>query len=220
VYHWFPKLSGRRLDERAGVVSCGLIVIGFHLTFFAMHQLGLDGMPRRVYTYGAETGWGGLSLLATVGAAVMGTGILVSVGNVLRSWRRGALAGPDPWRGDSLEWLTASPPPPYNLAPLTTVRSGHPLWSTTPAPVVVGLRSDVPELLMTRVMDAAPDHRNQVAGHSIAPLMAALATGATFVGVIFTPWAIPLGCPLIALALVGWFWPRPPYREPMLEPNP
>jgi heme/copper-type cytochrome/quinol oxidase subunit 1 len=221
VYYWFPKLTGRMLDERAGKLSCALVFVGFNLTFFPMHQLGLDGMPRRVFSYAAATGWGPLNLMATVGAIVLGVGVLVTAANILVARRRGAIAGSDPWRGDGLEWTTSSPPPRYNFAFLPTVRDRYAAWTSPPdQPVVDGMRTDRPELLVTRLVDADPDHRTELAGHALAPFTAALATGVTFIGSIFTPWAIPLGAVLVAIALVAWFWPRPPHREERSEAPP
>jgi heme/copper-type cytochrome/quinol oxidase subunit 1 len=221
VYYWFPKLTGRMLDERAGKLSCALVFAGFHLTFFPMHQLGLDGMPRRVYTYDEATGWGPLNLAATVGAMVLGLGVAITLVNALVAWRRGAIAGPDPWRADGLEWTTSSPPPAYNFRDLPTVCDRYPAWTSPPdQPVVYGVRGDRPELLVTTLVDADPDHRTELPNVTLAPLGAALATGVTFIGSIFTPWAIPIGGGLVVLALVGWFWPRPPYREERIEGAP
>jgi heme/copper-type cytochrome/quinol oxidase subunit 1 len=221
VYYWFPKLTGRMLDERAGALSCALVFIGFHLTFFPMHQLGLDGMPRRVFSYDAATGWGPLNLVATVGAMVLGLGVVITAGNAIIAARRGRLAGADPWAGDGLEWTTASPPPRYNFAFLPTVCDRYAAWTSPPdQPVVHGVRTDRPELLVTGLVDAEPDHRTELASHSLAPLAAALATGATFIGSIFTPWAIPAGTLLVAIALIAWFWPRPPFREERTEDSP
>jgi heme/copper-type cytochrome/quinol oxidase subunit 1 len=221
VYYWFPKLTGRMLDERAGKLSCALVFAGFHLTFFPMHQLGLDGMPRRVFTYGEATGWGPLNLTATIGAMVLGLGIVVTLINVLVSCRRGAIAGADPWLADGLEWTTSSPPPAYNFTYLPTVCDRYPAWTNPPdQPVVHGVRADRPELLVTRLMDADPDHRTELASHTLAPLVTALATGVTFIGSIFTPWAIPIGAVCTTAALIGWFWPRRPHREELLEATP
>src|SRR5215203_2920349 len=97
VYYWFPKWTGRLLSEKAGIVNFILLFIGFNLVFFPMHILGLDGMPRRIYTYVPETGWGDLNMLATVGAFVMGVGVLVFVSNVFYSLRKGPIAGDNPW---------------------------------------------------------------------------------------------------------------------------
>jgi cytochrome c oxidase subunit 1 len=97
-----------------------------------MHQLGFQGMPRRVYTYLADTGWGKLNLLATVGAGVMGISVVLFLINVWRSRRHGAIALENPWGGASLEWSTSSPPPSYNFARLPTVEGRDALWDERP----------------------------------------------------------------------------------------
>ena len=221
VHYWFPKITGRLLDERLGRIGFVLVFVGFHLTFFAMHQLGIDGMPRRIYTYREETGFGPLNLVATVGAVVLGLGLLTVLANVIGALRRGRLAGPDPWDGDGLEWTTASPPPSYNFLELPTVRDRYAKWSAAPdQPIVSGIRPDRPELLVTGVVDGEPDHRTELPGPAISPLLAALATGVTFIVSIFTPWGLVIGGGLFAVVGVLWFKPRPPHREEMLEANP
>jgi cytochrome c oxidase subunit 1 len=207
-YYWFPKATGRMLGERAGRWAFWLFFVGFNVAFFPMHQLGLQGMPRRVYTYLEGTGWGDLNLVATVGAFVIAAGILVFIGDVAWAYRRGRVAADDPWGADTLEWATSSPPPAYNFVFPPTVEGRAALWSQTPqTPVVTGLRTDVREVLCTRVLDAEPDHRYELPGDSIWPLAVALAAALTFVGVIFTPWAIPVGAIVSFAALLGWFWP-------------
>jgi cytochrome c oxidase subunit I+III len=109
-YYWFPKVTGRCLHERLGQWNFWLLFIGFNLTFFPLHQLGLAGMPRRVYTYVPEMGWGGLNLLATIGAGVLAVGVALFLLNVWRSRRYGQLAGDNPWGAGTLEWATSSSP--------------------------------------------------------------------------------------------------------------
>jgi cytochrome c oxidase subunit I+III len=207
-YYWFPKWTGRMLGEKAGWWNFWLLIAGFNLTFFPMHQLGLKGMPRRVYSYRAETGWGGLNLLATVGAFLIGISVLVFIANVLRSRRRGRIAGSDPWGAGSLEWATTSPPPRYNFRHLPTVRSLYPLWQDPPdTPVVTGLSTEARELLVTSLHDAIPELRYHVAGNSAWPPILAVAVCAASIGFIFHPIAIPIGAAAIGLVLIGWFWP-------------
>jgi cytochrome c oxidase subunit 1 len=221
LFYWFPKMTGRRMSDRWGTWSFWLTFLGFNLTFFPMHQLGLKGMPRRIYTYGAEMGWGDLNLLATGGALVMTLGLVLYLINLLTSLRHGAAAEADPWGGDGLEWSTTSPPPDYNFHHLPTVSGRSPLWELGPdQPVVTGLRSDRREVLVTRLIDAEPSHREVLPGHSWVPLWLAVATGVTFVGVIFTPWALPIGILVSGTVLVFWFWPRRGEDREMLEEQP
>jgi cytochrome c oxidase subunit I+III len=140
---------------------------------------------------------------------------------VLVAARRGALAGANPWDADGLEWTTSSPPPRFNFAYLPTVRDRYPVWTNAPdQPIVIGVRPDRPEVLVTSVMDAEPDHRTELPGPTLVPLLAALATGAMFILAIFTPWGVPIGGLLVTIALVGWFWPTPPHREELMEEQP
>src|SRR5207237_9230434 len=115
LYYWFPKWTGRMLNESLGKWNFWTLFAGFNLTFFPMHILGLHGMTRRIYTYVAETGWGSLNFLATVGAGTMALGVLCFLINVFISRKWGALAGDNPWDAGTLEWATSSPPAPYNF---------------------------------------------------------------------------------------------------------
>ncbi len=127
LYYWFPKMTGRLLSERMGKLSFCLQFVGFLVTFLIQHSLGLSGMPRRVYTYGGESGWGTENLISTVGAFILGAGVLLTIGNVLWSLRRGRPAGPDPWKGNTLEWFTPSPPRAHNFDVIPVVRSVEPM---------------------------------------------------------------------------------------------
>jgi cytochrome c oxidase subunit 1 len=184
-----------------------LLFIGFNLVFFPMHQLGLKGMPRRVYTYLPETGWGSLNMIASVGAVFMALGVITFLANVWASRRAGALAGDNPWDADTLEWATTSPAPDYNFANLPTVEGRHALWEMKDTtPIVVGLSTECREVLCTHIMDAEPDHRYELPGPSYFPLLTALAVGVAFTVGIFTPWAFPVSAVLSGASLYGWFW--------------
>ena len=224
VYYWFPKFTGRMLGEQTGRVVFCLLFTGFNLTFFPMHALGVKGMPRRVYTYLPEQGWGTLNLLATAGALTLALAVLLFVVNVFWSRRYGLVAGPDPWGASTLEWATASPPPAYNFRHLPTVRGREALWEDPDGttPVVTGLATDTREVLVTTMHDAVPDHRDHMAGDSIWPFLTALIIGATFVGLVFHPLAFPLGMAGLTITLLGWFWPSKepePIHHPQTRPS-
>src|SRR6185436_14411138 len=127
-YYWFPKVTGRMLDETLGKWNFWLFFIGFNVAFFPMHILGLQGMPRRVYTYAAESGWGTLNLISSIGAAVIVVSVLLFIVNVVLSVRGGTRAGANPWGASTLEWATESPPPPGNFHPPLAVGGREPLW--------------------------------------------------------------------------------------------
>ena len=128
LYYWYPKASGRLLDRRLGLWHFWLFTVGFHMTFDTMHIPGLLGMPRRIFTYDAGRGWETLNFITSLGALFQGAGILCLVVNLLRSWKKGEVAGDDPWDAWTLEWATSSPPPVYNFETLPVVRSRRPLW--------------------------------------------------------------------------------------------
>jgi cytochrome c oxidase subunit 1 len=127
-YYWFPKMSGRMLSERLGRWHFWIFFIGFHLTFDFMHIPGLLGMPRRIYTYEADRGWQVWNMIISSGAIFQAIGILLFVYNMIWSYFKGPIAGPDPWDAWTLEWSTTSPPPDYNFAVIPTVKSRRPLW--------------------------------------------------------------------------------------------
>ncbi len=127
-YYWFPKMSGKMLSETLGRWHFWLFTIGFHLTFDFMHIPGLMGMPRRIYTYEADRGWAVWNMIESIGMVFQAAAILIFVWNVVRSYRHGEEAGPDPWDAWTLEWSTASPPPHYNFAEEPVVHSRRPLW--------------------------------------------------------------------------------------------
>jgi cytochrome c oxidase subunit 1 len=214
IFYWFPKLTGRMMNERAGHVSFWLAFIGFNITFFPMHKLGLAGMPRRIYTYLPETGWGALNLLSTAGAIVLAGGMGIFFVNALASMKWGRVASANPWDAGTLEWATSSPPPPYNFINIPTVADREPLWhSPEEAAVVTGLATDRRELLVTRALDAEPDHRYTEPNPTPWPFVAAVATGAMLVAGLFTPWAFAYGTAVVFAFLVAWFWPTSKRKE-------
>src|SRR3990170_492251 len=131
VYYWFPKIFGVRLHEGWGKTHFVLQFIGTNLAFFPMHTLGLMGMPRRIADYSPDAGWNELNLLSTIGAYTLATAIVPFLWNVFISLRSAREAGDDPWEGNTLEWATTSPPPPYNFEALPPIHSERPLFFLT-----------------------------------------------------------------------------------------
>ncbi|HJQ67016.1 MAG TPA: cytochrome c oxidase subunit I [Gemmatimonadales bacterium] len=144
MYYWWPKMMGRLLSERLGLVHFWLTFIGMNLTFFPMHFIGLLGMPRRIYTYSTDLGVDRMNLWSSIGAFMIGVGMLVFAYNMWRTRRHGAKAGPNPWRGATLEWATSSPPPAHNFDVIPTVRSRMPMWDPHPPPAEAGEPVHVP----------------------------------------------------------------------------
>ncbi|WP_025600010.1 cytochrome c oxidase subunit I [Burkholderia sp. WSM2230] len=207
-YYWYPKATGRLMNETLGRLQFWLFFIGFNVTFFPMHILGLHGMPRRVWTYPRGMGWDSLNLTATIGAVTIGVSVLVFIVNALHSYRHGAVAGADPWGAGTLEWSTASPPPPHNFDALPVVHGRDPLWEAGAQPAYVsGLAAESREVLCTTVLDARPDLRLLFPSPSIWPFISAVATTVLFIGSIFSPWAVVWGSVPVVVAMIGWFWP-------------
>jgi cytochrome c oxidase subunit 1 len=210
-YYWYPKMTGRLLSERLGTWAFGFLFIGFNLTFFPMHVLGLHGMPRRIYTYPASMGWGTLNLLASAGALLMACGVLIFLMDAVRALSAGVVAADNPWGAGTLEWATSSPPPNSNFPRSPTAAGREPLWDNPPdQPVVVGLRADARDVLVTHVLDAEPDHRLIFPEPSIWPLLTAIATTGLFIWSIFTAWGVVYGAGPVFVTMVGWFWPKRP----------
>src|SRR5262245_14714748 len=127
-YYWFPKAFGRMLDERLGQINFWTMFVGFNLTFFPMHFLGLWGLPRRTYQYDSGMGWTTLNQLATIGSFIIAFSVLVFIVNAIVSKTRGAVAGDDPWDGRTIEVMASSPPPEYNFAEIPEIHSRDELW--------------------------------------------------------------------------------------------
>ncbi|MEA3054507.1 MAG: cytochrome c oxidase subunit [Sphingomonadales bacterium] len=217
--YWFPKFTGRMMDEGLGKIAFWTAFVSFQLTFFPMHISGMLGMPRRIYTYPSGLGWEEPNLLSTVGAFAFAAALGLFLVNVFVSMWRGRVAGANPWDASGLEWAAASPPASYNFAHIPVVTSRTPLWDNRDAlPVMTGLRVDDRELLLTTVMEARPDVREPSPEPSIWPLMSSLAVTVVFVSSIFTPWAVVLGLLPVGAALTAWFWPKGPVTpEPVIE---
>jgi cytochrome c oxidase subunit 1 len=128
LHYWFPLITGRQIAERWGKLSFWIIFIGFNVTFFPMHFLGLNGMPRRTFTYDPNLGWDGPNFIATIGSLILGTGLLVYFAVVAYSARKGARAKRDPWDARTLEWSIPQPPPEHNFDVIPTIRARDSFW--------------------------------------------------------------------------------------------
>jgi cytochrome c oxidase subunit 1 len=138
AYFWFPKMTGRFLNERLGKISFWLFFVAVNLTFFPMYLLGLRGMPRRIALYQPDLGWNGLNFASTVGAFLVGVALLLFAWNVWRSLRKPRTAPDDPWEGNSLEWVTTSPPPHHNFHQIPQIISERPAFDLRRGAVQVG----------------------------------------------------------------------------------
>jgi cytochrome c oxidase subunit I+III len=222
IYYWFPKFTGRMMDERLGRWNFWLLFVGVNVTFFPMHQVGLLGMPRRVYTYDAGLGWDIYNLISTIGVLIIAPGIAVFVWNVVRSYRKGERAGNNPWGADSLEWAVPSPPAQHGWSVLPIVRSRHPLWDQDELHrgeeqlerFVHGisrwpLRWRAAAIVGTA--DARPQEVFRVANPSIWPLVTALGVVLIFLAeLVKLRWGAYVGAGIIAIGAIAWNWPQPP----------
>jgi cytochrome c oxidase subunit I+III len=220
VYYWFPKFTGRLLDERLGRWNFWLLFAGVNLAFFPMHILGLLGMPRRVYTYEAGLGWEPYNLLSSIGVLVIIAGIAVFIWNVARSYRRGEEAGNNPWGAATLEWATTSPPAEHGWSILPIVRSRHPLWDQDELHrgeerlerFVHGL-SQWPlrwrAAVIVGTADARPQEVFRVANPSIWPLVAGCGLVFIFAAELTKlRWGIAAGAAIVTAAVIAWNWPQ------------
>ncbi|WP_333792956.1 cbb3-type cytochrome c oxidase subunit I [Hyphomicrobium sp.] len=213
---WFPKMTGRMLDDRTGRWAFWLILVGFNVAFLPMHLTGLYGMPRRVYTYSSHFGWDTLNFVTTAGAFVLAIGVAVFLLNVVRSLRSGARAGPNPWNAPTLEWSVPSPPPPYNFVVIPTVASRHPLWEKQldETEHLSALRTGPAldqgrETLATTPVDAEPDLVLKMPEDSLAPLLLALALTTIFVALLASAWWSAAAAAVAGLLIIAlWLWPR------------
>jgi heme/copper-type cytochrome/quinol oxidase subunit 1 len=216
TYFWFPKMTGRFMNETLGRWNFWTMFVGFNLCFLPMHLTGLLGMPRRVYTYNDYGGWGALNLLTTIGAFVFAVGVLLFFVNVLKSARSGAPAGRNPWDAPTLEWSVPSPPPPYNFSVIPTVASRYPLWedrlgrdgivSSLDRGMLLDSRR---EALASTPLDAAPDMILEMPEDSFAPLLLTVGLAVIFVCLLLKVWiGAGVGVAIGIVALVAWMWPR------------
>ena len=191
IYYWFPKVTGRLMNEGLGKLHFWLTMISMNLTFFPMHFAGLHGMPRRVYTYQHGMGFDGYNMVSTIGSALLGVSLLIFAYNLLRSLRRGEPSGDNPWDGATLEWAIPSPPPEYNFAKLPVVHGLDPLWHQTGPH---GHKIDV----------QGPGTGIHMPNRSFWPLVSALGITLMMSGLVFG-WAFGIpGCAIMLFGIYSW----------------
>lgn len=220
-YYWLPKWNGRLLNETLGKFQFWLFFIGFNVTFFPMHIVGMLGMPRRVYTYPAGIGWEPYNLISTIGAFMIATSVALFLINLIRSSRSGEPIGTNPWEADSLEWYSDSPPIPHNFSVLPIVHSRHPLWEQTELHQGDERTKRLVEALgrwpttwraalVTSTLEARPLEVFRVAGPSLWPFISAVGLIIIFGSEIWSlRWLAGIGALIFIVSLVGWHWPTP-----------
>ncbi len=221
IYYWWPKMTGRLLDEGLGKLHFWLQFVGFNLTFFPMHFLGLEGMPRRYASYGEESGWWFWNVVVSVGALLIGASILIFLHNVARTFARGEPAGDNPWDAATLEWAIPSPPPVYNFREIPLVRHRDPLWiekygdeahgqeqqlDVTIAGVKIAegeTPDEAPVEQAARRLQAEDEHSIHLPNPSYYPLLASIGLFLGALGLLVNNPEIPIGAlnlPLISAA--------------------
>jgi cytochrome c oxidase subunit 1/cytochrome c oxidase subunit I+III len=210
-YYWLPKMTGRLMNETLGRWNFWLMFVGMMTGFWTMHVAGFLGMPRRVYTYSADSGWTTVNVITTAGAALFAVGVLVGVYNFVRSRRHGALAGPNPWNADTLEWSLASPPPVYGSEHIPTVVTRHPLWDDHDEEAdPTGDRefAERKETLATTTVDARDGFVAWMPDESLLPLIASLLLFGLFIALVAKLLLVAAAFALAtAVAAAVWMWP-------------
>jgi cytochrome c oxidase subunit 1 len=202
IHYWWPKVTGRMLGEGLGKLSFWVMFIGMNLTFFPMHFLGLDGMPRRIYTYAADSGWETWNQVETIGALVIAIAVLVFLVNAVRSLRAGEVAPGDPWDAATLEWTMSSPPPEYNFAQIPAVNSARPFWLHKYGPTrdtSTHVRDEG-----TPAQPPEPRERIDLPSPSFWPLVAAFGLASAAAGALVGVWAVLLGVAVLVIGVFAW----------------
>jgi cytochrome c oxidase subunit I len=193
IYYWFPKMFGRFLNEGWGKIHFWLSLIGFNLTFFPMHFLGVDGMPRRIYAYPEGMGWDLWNMAATIGAYLLGLGMVLFLINLIQSIRKGKPAPADPWDGRTLEWTTSSPPVVHNFDRTPQVRARDDYWDQKYN------RKDEKDSA-----EEGPEEHIHLPPGSYFPMLVALGLMILGASVIFTLWLAAVGAILVIVGLFAW----------------
>jgi cytochrome c oxidase subunit 1 len=197
IYHYFPKITGRLMDEKLGKIHFWLNFIGMNLTFFPMHFSGMLGMPRRIYTYDSGQGWDTFNLMSSLGAYLLVISTAIFAYNFLKSRKKGEVAGSNPWGAGTLEWSLPSPVPEYNFATLPKVSSRYPLWE--------GNEDDAESARINSQEGKTADELGIVLPYpTVKPLIVALAMVVMFCGLLTSKAVLFVGAAVMVFALYSW----------------
>ncbi|KFI22599.1 cytochrome c oxidase subunit I [Nitrosococcus oceani] len=214
-YYFFPRVNGKKLSDRLGKVAFWLIFTGFNVTFFPMHLSGLQGLPRRIFTYPADAGFDGLNLISTVGAFILAAGVAVFAWDVIRPRKKQPYAERNPWGAGTLEWLTQMPGKPWGTRSIPEIDGRYPLWDQP------NLMRDVDEgrfylpdaeegkreTIISTTIDAQPSQCLRVPGPTFLAFFAAMFTGGVFIFATFHWWWPTVISGLLALGtILLWLW--------------
>jgi cytochrome c oxidase subunit 1 len=213
-YYWWPKVFGKMLDERLGKTSFWVMLVGFNMTFFPMHIIGLEGMPRRTYTYGTGLGWDFLNKLETVGAFLIALSVLIFIVNIALTHLRGEPCGEDPWDARTLEWSTPSPPPEFNFAEIPIVTNRDDWWHRKYTEDEDGRLVRVPAGAAVATTDPEVHHHIHMPSPSYWPLVFCLGLPVLGYGFVFKNWwLVAAGAVWLMFGMTGWA------TEPSTEPG-
>ena len=205
IYYWFPKVFGRLMNDKLGKWNFWTMLVGFNLTFFPMHMLGLWGQPRRTYRYPAGMGWDLSNLLATIGAFIIALSTLIFLVNAIVSWKKGKIAGNDPWDARTLEWSISSPPPNYNFAEIPVVQHRDEFWHRKYTEDESGRLVKLPAGAATESTSAEVTHHIHLPSPSYFPLIFAAGLPIMGYGFVFKNWwLLGVGVLVLLYGMAAW----------------
>jgi cytochrome c oxidase subunit 1 len=203
IYYWWPKMTGRLLHEGLGKIHFWLIFIGFNVTFFPMHFLGMDGMPRRIFTYSSEMGWDFWNMVSSIGSFIIAFSMLFFILNIFRTMRKGEIANGDPWDARTLEWSMSSPPPIYNFETIPTVTSRDDWWERKQeSGAVIAPPRDASGY--SEPDDDGHGHGIHMPGLSYYPILASLGLSLAAAGLLIHLAVSGVGLTIAIVGIYGW----------------
>ncbi len=205
AYYWFPKWTGKMLSETIGKWHFWLMFAGFNLTFAPQHILGLEGMPRRTYRYGEGMGWDVWNMMSTIGSYLIAISFLFFIWNVIASYRKGKVAGNDPWDGRTLEWTTTSPPPVHNFDQIPVVHHLDDFWYRKYGVDEEGRSVKLPPELVSPPDVVVEEHGIHMPSPSFYPIVSAIGIAILGAGLVFIS-SGPIGVAILTVGAVIALW--------------